>query len=190
MAERTSPRALSWLVLFAALAVSSVSLLSGDVLVRIAGLAVVAVGGVAACLLAWRTVQRTEELARTRSLDDLRRSGEKLHNERAQHLDVLRLLRRRNANLTSQLITLDRENATLLQQVSTLRGNNESLRVELELARTLETEAEVVTLPRRATGTTDAFSATDLWSQGNSPTVVDLQALVAPFVDDAVRHLA
>lgn len=190
VAGRTDSRALSWLVLFAALAVALVSLLSTDLFVRLTGLLVVALGGVTACLFAWRDAQRTIRLAEQTQLADLRQHGEKLHAERAQHLRVLEVLKRRGRLLEQALGDLRAENGRLQQTVSALRGNNESLRIELELARALEQEAELVTLPRRASGTVDALSAGDLWTDANSPTVVDLQALAAPYVDDAVRHLA
>ncbi|QLQ14822.1 MAG: hypothetical protein HZY73_02735 [Micropruina sp.] len=169
VAGRTDSRALSWLVLFAALAVALVSLLSTDLFVRLTGLLVVALGGVTACLFAWRDAQRTIRLAEQTQLADLRQHGEKLHAERAQHLRVLEVLKRRGRLLEQALGDLRAENGRLQQTVSALRGNNESLRIELELARALEQEAELVTLPRRASGTVDALSAGDLWTDANSP---------------------
>lgn len=190
IAERSGSSSLSWLVLFAALAVALVSLLSTDFYVRLTGLLVVALGGVAACLFAWRDAQRAIRAAQQLQLADLRRHSEHLHAERSQHRRVLGALSQRIAGLQARERVLAGENARLQQTISTLRGNNEALRVELELARALDTEAELVTLPRRATGTVDALSARDLWTDANSPTVVDLQAMAAPYVDDAIRHLA
>lgn len=191
MASRSQAKTLSWLALFAAVAISGLSLLSGELAVRAVGLVVAALGGVAGCWLAWREASRIRREERARSLEDTRRAGEQLHVERQRHVEVLTTLDKRLKGLTSTVWQLRTDNAALTQAVSTLRGNNESLRVELGLTKVLhgEGEAEVLALPRRATGTADAAPGTDLWGDDySSPTVVDLQAIVAPFVDDAVRR--
>lgn len=190
MADRPTQRVLSWLVLGAAFAVACVSLLSADVVVRVVGIGVMALGGVAASLFAWRSADRLRDNFADRSTDQLRAFGVSMHRERSQHLRVLRIMGERNADLTRQVRQLAVTQGALRQQVSTLRGNNESLRLELEMSRTMAAEAEILTLPRRAASTTDRFSATELWSAENSPTVVDLQAMAAPFVNDALANLA
>lgn len=190
VAPRSQAKTLSWLVLFASVAISLISLLSAELPVRIAGLAVAGLGGVVGCWLAWREAARIRREAEQSATDDTRRAGELLHRERQRHQDVLTTLDRRVKGLTASLWELRTQNAGLEQSISTLRGNNESLRVELALATALssEADAEVLTLPRRATGTGDAVPGVDLWNDEHSPTVVDLQAIAAPFVDDAVRR--
>ncbi len=190
MAPRSQAKTLSWLVLFASVAISLISLLSAELPVRIAGLAVAGLGGAVGCWLAWREAARVRREAEQRATEDTRRAGALLHRERQRHQDVLATLDRRVKGLAATLWELRTQNAGLEQSVSTLRGNNESLRVELALATALssEADAEVLTLPRRATGTGDAVAGVDLWNDEHSPTVVDLQAIAAPFVDDAVRR--
>ena len=149
IAERRGSSSLSWLVLFAALAVALVSLLSTDFYVRLTGLLVVALGGVAACLFAWRDAQRAIRAAQQLQLADLRRHSEHLHAERSQHRRVLGALSPRIAGLQARERVLAGENARLQQTISTLRANYGAIQSRFESTiNNLQTTSENVAAAR------------------------------------------
>lgn len=189
-AERTLFSAYSWVIVAVTAAVAAGSLFFTDLAPRVAGVSLAVAGGVIGCLLAWRETAKARALAAAESASYLRWSVAKLHEERTQHNQVLDVLDERRSALRAQVKGLLAETAELHREVSSLRGNNESLRIELAMVRSLEAEAEVLAMPRRATGVVDRLAAADLWDHADSPTVVDLQRIAAPYVDEAVRNLA
>lgn len=150
--------------------------------------AVALVGGVIACSLAWREARLIRAAAMSEAAATLRESGERLHAERQQHAKVLHVLQERNADLRNRLSEARAEGATLMQKVSSLRGDIASLRLDLARSRAAQ-DAEVLALPRRVSGP-PTITGEELWNEGNVPTVVDLQALSAPFVEEVIRHHA
>lgn len=156
--SQANPMALSWLLVGAGVGVSLVSLLSSDLLVHAVGLGIVGVGGVAACRLAWKDARRTLQHAQLRMTEMVCETSDQLHQERARHLTILRVVEERNHSLAATIRRLQVESASLSRTVAALRSTNEALRIERDLARQLELEsegvalrpgAEVVRLPRR-----------------------------------------
>lgn len=177
----------SWLTLAVTLVLAA-ALLTGDVWLTRAGAIVAFLGGITACLLAWREVRQQRIEFEQRSTAELRSHGEKLRAEREQHLRLLRILQQRNQQLRSRATTARAEVGRLNQEVARLRGDNAGLR--LELARQHElTDAEVLALPRRVAGAVSNREIV-LWSEENLPTVVDLKAITAPFVVEEQQRQA
>lgn len=169
---------------------SATSLFGSDLLARI-GVGLAVTGGALACLLAWREARQARRIAAAQAVRDLRVSGDKLHEERQQHRRVLAVLQERNSELRSRLAESLGEAAALAQQVSTLRGDNAALRIELARIQAEDSsDAEIVSMPRRVSSPAQAGNGEDLWSEGNVPTVVDLQSLSAPFVEEVLRQHA
>lgn len=180
----------SWLTLAATVLLAGASLLGNEWFAR-TGVGIALLGGTTACAFAWRELRNTRLAAQLQSATELRASGEKLHEERQQHLRVLHVLQERNGDLRTRLNESRAEAAGLLQSISSLRGDVAALRIELARPRTTDdSEADVVALPRRASGSDPAITAAELWNEGNVPTVVDLQSLSAPFVEDVLRQHA
>jgi hypothetical protein len=141
-----------------------------------AGLVVAAAGGLMACAFAWREVRVTRTTLMAQQSADSRRSGEKLHAERLQHVRLLQVLQARNGELRSKLNTTRAEAAQLNQEAARLRGDKVALQAELS-EHQAAAEAEVLALPRRVSGRGDVV---DLWGVDGAPTVVELQALANP----------
>ncbi|HEY3547343.1 MAG TPA: hypothetical protein VGK17_14820, partial [Propionicimonas sp.] len=133
-------------------------------------------GGLMACAFAWREVRVTRTTLMAQQSADSRRSGEKLHAERLQHVRLLQVLQARNGELRSKLNTTRAEAAQLNQEAAQLRGDKVALQVELS-EHQAAAEAEVLALPRRISGRGDVV---DLWGVDGAPTVVELQALANP----------
>ena len=129
-----------------------------------------------ACAFAWREVRVTRTTLMAQQSADSRRSGEKLHAERLQHVRLLQVLQARNGELRSKLNTTRAEAAQLNQEAAQLRGDKVALQVELS-EHQAAAEAEVLALPRRISGRGDVV---DLWGVDGAPTVVELQALANP----------
>jgi len=141
-----------------------------------AAVLVAVVGGVVACVFAWREVRVTRTTMMAQQSADSRRMGEKLHAERLQHVRLLQVLQSRNGELRSKLNQSRAEAARLAIHSAQLRGDKAAL--ELQLAeQQAAVEAEVLALPRRVSGHGDA---TDIWDGDAAPTVVELQALANP----------
>jgi predicted nuclease with TOPRIM domain len=140
------------------------------------GVLVAVAGGLMACAFAWREVRVTRTTLMAQQSADSRRSGEKLHAERLQHVRLLQVLQARNGELRSKLNTTRAEAAQLNQEAARLRGDKVALQVELSEHRSAA-EAEVLALPRRFSGRGDVV---DLWGTDGAPTVVELQALANP----------
>jgi Skp family chaperone for outer membrane proteins len=146
-----------------------------------AGLVVAVAGGLMACAFAWREVRVTRTTLMAQQSADSRRSGEKLHAERVQHVRLLQVLQARNGELRSKLNTTRAEAAQLNQEAAQLRGDKVALQVELS-EHQAAAEAEVLALPRRVSGRGDVV---DLWGVDGAPTVVELQALANPPVPES-----
>ncbi len=184
-AEKSTARRLSWLTLGVAVALAG-ALAFGDVWFARVGVAVAAAGGLFACLLIWRVVreQRTAFLAQ--STLDARAHGDKLHDERLQHVHLLQVLQSRNGELRTQVVTARAEAGRTAQDIAALRGDNVALR--LEVSRLTEAHsAEILALPKRVSGPISEHEEI-LWAEGNMPTVVDLKAVTAPFSGDIAEQ--
>jgi predicted nuclease with TOPRIM domain len=137
-----------------------------------------------ACAFAWREVRVTRTTLMAQQSADSRRSGEKLHAERLQHVRLLQVLQARNGELRSKLNTTRAEAAQLNQEAAQLRGDKVALQVELS-EHQAAAEAEVLALPRRISGRGDVV---DLWGVDGAPTVVELQALANPPVPESQQR--
>jgi hypothetical protein len=168
-------RRYAWLSLLGS-AVVAVAIAFGGVWLARAAVLVAVVGGVVACVFAWREVRVTRTTMMAQQSADSRRMGEKLHAERLQHVRLLQVLQSRNGELRSKLNQSRAEAARLAIQSAQLRGDKVAL--ELQLAeQQAAAEAEVLALPRRVSGHGDG---TDIWDGDAAPTVVELQALANP----------
>lgn len=168
-------RRYAWLSLLGS-AVVAVAIAFGGVWMTRAAVLVAVVGGVVACVFAWREVRVTRTTMMAQQSADSRRMGEKLHAERLQHVRLLQVLQSRNGELRSKLNQSRAEAARLAIHSAQLRGDKAAL--ELQLAeQQAAVEAEVLALPRRVSGHGDA---TDMWDGDAAPTVVELQALANP----------
>jgi hypothetical protein len=168
-------RRYAWLSLLGS-AVVAVAVAFGGVWMTRAAVLVAVVGGVVACVFAWREVRVTRTTMMAQQSADSRRMGEKLHAERLQHVRLLQVLQSRNGELRSKLNQSRAEAARLAIHSAQLRGDKAAL--ELQLAeQQAAVEAEVLALPRRVSGHGDA---TDMWDGDAAPTVVELQALANP----------
>jgi len=168
-------RRYAWLSLLGSTVVAVAAGFGGVWMTR-AGLVVAAAGGLMACAFAWREVRVTRTTLMAQQSADSRRSGEKLHAERLQHVRLLQVLQARNGELRSKLNTTRAEAAQLNQEAAQLRGDKVALQVELS-EHQAAAEAEVLALPRRVSGRGDVV---DLWGVDGAPTVVELQALANP----------
>ena len=148
----------SWLTLAVTLVLAA-ALLTGDIWLTRAGAVVAFLGGITACLLAWREV-------------------------RQQRIDFEQ---RSTAELRSRATTARAEVGRLNQELARLRGDNAGLRLELARLNELN-NAEVLALPRRVAGAVSSREIV-LWSEENLPTVVDLKAITAPVeIEDRRRQ--
>lgn len=141
-----------------------------------AAVVVAVVGGIVACVFAWREVRVTRTTLMAQQSADSRRMGEQLHAERLQHVRLLQVLQSRNGELRSKLNQSRAEAAQLAITSAQLRGDKVALEQQLA-EQQVSAEAEVVALPRRVSGRGDGA---DLWDGDGAPTVVELQALANP----------
>lgn len=176
-------RRYAWLSLLGSTVVAVAAGFGGVWMTR-AGLAVAVAGGLMACAFAWREVRVTRTTLLAQQAADSRRSGEKIHLERLQHVRILQVLQARNGELRSKLNTTRAEAAQLHQEAAQLRGDKVALQVELS-EHQAAAEAEVLALPRRISGRGEVV---DLWGVDGAPTVVELQALANPPVADNQRR--
>jgi hypothetical protein len=178
-------RRYAWLSLLGSTAVAVAAGFGGVWSIR-AGVLVAVAGGLMACAFAWREVRVTRTTLMAQQSAESRRSGEKLHAERLQHVRLLQVLQARNGELRSKLNTTRAEAAQLNQEAAQLRGDKVALQVELS-EHQVAAEAEVLALPRRTSGRRDVV---DLWGVDGAPTVVELQALANPPVAEIQRQHA
>lgn len=140
------------------------------------GVAIAIVGGVVACVFAWREVKATRSALLAQQSADSHRFGEKLHAERHEHVRLLQVLQSRNGDLRSRLNLTRADSARLSQETAQLRGDKAALKVQLA-EQQAATEAVILALPRRVSGRSEAV---DIWDGDHAPTVVELQALANP----------
>lgn len=170
-----------------------------------AGVGVAVLAGVIACVLAWREVKLARVAAQAEQAQLMARAAESTSAERAQHVEILTTIEGRNAALRSQLRELRIKHADRLIELNALRGDKSALTDEVAQAATeiaqlreslaqLETElargegeaAEVLQLPRRV----DRPGSDDTIERDLFPTVIDLQALAMPLVEEVKRDHA
>ncbi len=157
----------------------------------VAGVVVAVAMGFVAVFAAWREHAAFRVKAAEESAADQRAFGAKLHDLHVEHTQVLDVLDRRNQKLRTDLATTRTEATELQGEVSQLREENGVLRKEnTELRREVadlrgEAGADIVTLPRRRATRTEGLDRS-----GDASTVVDLQRLALPFVDDMLRRHA
>ena len=181
----------------------------GPIWVVRAGIALVLITGVLAVRFAWRET-REQRLEHGRQLlGDARAHNEQLTQERQRNVEVVDVLRQANEDSDEEVVKLQIRIGKLRTQLSSLRGDNAALQTdlkareqqikeltadlddreaELRLLRGEAESAEVLSIPRRVEAKAKADwdelpSAEDLWTEGNYPTVVDLQKLAFPAGD-------
>lgn len=176
-------RRYAWVALLGS-AMVAVALAFGGVWMARAAVVVAVVGGIIACVFAWREVRVTRTTMLAQQSADSRRMGENLHTERLQHVRLLQVLQGRNGELRSKLNQTRAEAARLAIHAAQLRGDKAALELELAEQRA-SVDAEVLALPRRVSGRGDTV---DLWDGEGAPTVVELQALANPPVRSAEQR--
>ncbi|WP_156887511.1 hypothetical protein [Propionicicella superfundia] len=192
------------LVVLIAGGVLSVAAAFGPIWVVRAGVAIALVAGVIACFLAWRQVTEAQRDREAERVAAMHRQAVAASEQRQQHTEVLDTLNARQDALRAQLRKLRITHADLLIELNTLRGDKTALTSDVERAAAeiaslrervaaLEAElvlepadAEVLSLPRRVgRDGAEARPDDDLF-----PTVIDLQALALPFVEEVRRDHA
>lgn len=203
-------RRASSLVLIAG-AVLAILAAFGPIWVVRAGIAIALIAGFIAIRYAWRELKQAHEEAGQKSLEQLRSHNTLLSAERQRTNEVISTLREHNEADAERLVDLQVTVGRLRTQISTLRGDHAALQndlaqrdqrisqlqatlaervAELQEFRNESEDAEILAIPRyAAVADWDALpSAEDLWSDGNHPTVVDLQKLAYPSVTEQ-KHL-
>jgi chromosome segregation ATPase len=192
------------LVVLLAGGVLSVAAAFGPIWVVRAGVAVAIIAGVVACVLAWRHATRLQRAREADQAAAMHRQAAAATEQRQQHAEVLETLNERHDALRAKLRELRITHADLLIDLNTLRGDKNALTsevdrltsdiaqlrervAELEEALALEPQdAEVLSLPRRVgRAASEARPEDELF-----PTVIDLQALALPFVEEVRRDHA
>lgn len=185
----------------------------GPIWVVRAGIAVLIVAAILAVRFAWKELSQERRENGLKSLDQLHAHGAQLSAERARNREVLDVLKQAGEENDQKMVELQVRIGQLRTELSSLRGDHAALQAEaiandhrikrltadlaereaeLRTLRGMEDAAEVVAMPRYAEKADwDALpTAEDLWSDGNHPTVVDLQKLVFPGEADEVRKQA
>lgn len=170
-----------------------------------AGIGVALLAGIVACVLAWRHAKQVQEARIAQELTAMRRRAAIATETRQRHEDVLDTLNDRHAEMRLQLRELRIKHADLLIALNALRGDKTALAADIERATDeiaalreqvslLEAQlpedldAEVLSLPRRVGRSTPQHRvATD---SDQMPTVIDLQALALPLVEEVRRDHA
>lgn len=185
--------------------VLSIAAAFGPIWVVRAGIAIALLVGVTACVMAWREVKVTSIEAEADQADLMARAAAAASSERTAHLDILGTIEDRNAALRAQLRELRIRHADALIELNALRGDKSALTAEVakaadeiadlrarlvvledELFRGESEAAEVLRLPRRV----DRPGADDTIEGDLFPTIIDLQALAAPLVEEVKRDHA
>lgn len=166
-----------------------------------AGIAVAVLAGAIAFILVWRQVTRVQRAREDDRAAALHKQAEAMSEQRQQHTEVLETLNTRQDALRAQLRELRIAHADRLIELNTLRGDKTALQADIDRAaaevaslreRVAELEeklaiedghAEVFSLPRRLSSSDmPGVSEEDLM-----PTVIDLQALALPLVEEVQR---
>jgi hypothetical protein len=188
-------------------AVLSVAAAFGTIWIVRAGVGIAVMAGIVACVLAWRQTRRQREAALAEQRETMRRHAQAASEQRQQHEEVLTTLMGRNDALRGHLRDLRIKHADLLIELNALRGDKNALtdevsraadeiaRLRVELAAVeaelaadgeADADAEVLSLPRRVGRRPETAHA----EQDLFPTVIDLQALALPFVEEVKRDHA
>ncbi|GAB3622466.1 hypothetical protein GCM10027418_05480 [Mariniluteicoccus endophyticus] len=188
----------------------------GPIWVVRAGILAAVVGGVLALRFAWREM-REQHIEHGREINrHAHAQGAQLATERQRNSEVLEAMRAHNADADKTVKRLRAEIGTLNDELNGLRGENAHLKVdlierehrierlradlatreaELRALQEIEDDAEVLAMPRHAAGATgnewDALpTAEELFAEGDHPTVVDLQKMVFPAIEQDMRKQA
>lgn len=166
-----------------------------------AGIAVAVIAGALAFALVWRQVSRVQRARESDRAAALHKQAEAMSEQRQQHSEVLETLNTRQDALRAQLRELRIAHADRLIELNTLRGDKNALQSDIDRAtaevaslreRVAELEerlaiedpqAELFELPRRLSGP-DTAGPTE---EDLMPTVIDLQALALPLVEEVRR---
>lgn len=197
----TSPlRRLSQCVL-AVGAILSVSAAFGPIWVVRSGIALAVIGGILACVFAWREVAAQRRANAVNLLEVTKAQTSTLTDERKHNASVVDALVKRSATANTEVERSRVTVAELHSKISTLHGDKAFLQGEIkqreativslrDTVRAREAElialdgeegAEIHPLPRRVLAEHelifDEAADGDLWSDGGHPTVVDLRTL-------------
>jgi hypothetical protein len=186
-----------WSLVLGAVAAAVVAIPDQVWLARI-GVVVAVVGGLIALVLAGRHAKQQQALAAAQLTTVMRDTARHTQELRRESSSVLKVMENRNGALRGQLVEAREEADHLRHITSGLQAENTALRHDLAAVRVTNTDlrnritdleqglvdpAEVVTLPRRVQGVGDV----ELWVAAEAPTIVNLQQLVSPYVEEAVR---
>ncbi|WP_133626709.1 hypothetical protein [Enemella evansiae] len=175
----------------------------GPVWVARVGVVIAVLAALFAVRFAWAELKQARADHAREQVAQLRAHREQLSAERRQSSEVVAALSAHNEQADQRIVTLQSTIGSLRGELSTLRGDHAALtaglaerdqriaqlgrdlatrEAELQALRETEDAAEVLPMPRHAAvADWDALpSAEDLWSDGNHPTVVDLQQLAFP----------
>lgn len=190
-------------------AVLAIAAALGPLWVVRAGIVLALVAGVLAVRFAWRESRQERHQHGQQLLSQVRAHNDQLSSERQRNLEIVDVLRRASEDSDEEVVQLQVRIGKLRTELSSLRGDNAALRAdvldrdrrisrlvtdlaareeELRRLRDASQDAEVYAMPRYAEKAEKAEkadwdalpTAEDLWSEGNYPTVVDLQKLAFP----------
>ncbi|MDO5498823.1 MAG: hypothetical protein Q4F67_03975 [Propionibacteriaceae bacterium] len=178
----------------------------GPIWIVRAGIALAVIAGVLAVRFAWLELRANRLEHGDQVLGQALAHNEQLTTERQRNLEVVEALRQAGEGADEQVVKLQIRIGQLRTELSSLRGDHAALKAdviardhrikrltadlaarenELREAKGVAEDAEVLSMPRYASKADwDALpTAEDLWSEGNHPTVVDLQKLAFPSED-------
>lgn len=215
MSTNTSPRAVApsvWRrraqLVLAIGAVLAVTTAFGPTWLNYVGIGIAVIAGVVAAVLIWQQV-RIERVKRGRDAADFAHNQtEALHTQRTQMDSVLETMRTHNEDAADRLVTARKRLAEVTAELSTARGENAALSAELRSLKTLiaalrrdllareeelraisEDDGELVSMPRRVQiSAGEEITTEQIWASGEFPTVVDLQSIGLPIVEDQRRQ--
>lgn len=203
----TSPLRRATLVTLGAGAILGLAAALGPIWVVRVGIALALIAGVLAVRFAWQEMRTNREEHGEQVLGQALAHGEQLSRERERNLEIVEVLRQANEEADEQVVKLQIRIGQLRTELSSLRGDNAALQAdviardhrikrltadlatreaELRALKGVADDAEVLSMPRYASKADwDALpTAEDLWSEGNHPTVVDLQKLAFPATEE------
>lgn len=155
----------------------------------------------ASVLLAWREVEHVTKAHQLELKAVLAASREQAERRHRESLEMIDRFVERSTQLSANVQRITAELGAAHAELATMRGNSVWLRGEVaerqaridelnqriaELESQAEVaEAEVLALPRYGTASSRALpSAEEIWADGNHPTVVDLNAITFPVLDE------
>lgn len=155
----------------------------------------------ASVFLAWREVEHITKAHQVELKAVMAASREQAERRHRESLEMIDRFVERSTQLSANVQRITAELGAAHSELATMRGNSVWLRGEVaerqaridaltERVAELESqaeaaEAEVLALPRYGTSSARALpSAEELWADGNHPTVVDLNAISFPVLDE------